>query len=107
MVRNQKIVMLSSAVVAGAVVLAMAAEAVLRAPANAPASPEVYTLPASWVVRGGGEETAVSRATGLGRPDTAERRDRGPRGEVGPARLAGQKASDGQRPRPAGRLRVR
>ena len=62
MVRNQKIVMLSSGVVAGAVVLAMAAEAVLRVPANAPASPEVYTLPASWVVRGGGEETAVSRA---------------------------------------------
>jgi len=83
MVRNQKIVMLSSGVVAGAVLLAMAAEAVLRAPANAPASPAVYTLPASWVVRGGGEETAVSRAPAsggsLGRPDPAVRRDRGPR----------------------------
>lgn len=78
MVRNQKIVMLSSGVVAGAVLLAMVAEAVLRAPANAPGSPAAYTLPASWVVRGGGEE-AVVRATGLGRPDTAVRRDRGPR----------------------------
>jgi hypothetical protein len=83
MVRNQKIVMLSSGVVAGAALLAMVADAVLRAPANAPAAPESYTLPASWVVRGGGEETAVSRvpasAGGLGRPDTAVRRDRGPR----------------------------
>ena len=83
MVRNQKMVMLSSGVVAGAALLALAAEAVLRAPANAPASPEAYTLPASWVVRGGGEETAVSRAPalggGLGRPDTAVRRDSEPR----------------------------
>jgi len=82
MVRNQKIVMLSSGVVAGAVLLAMAAEAVLRAPANAPASPEVYTLPASWVVRGGGEEAVVRAPAlggGLGRPDIAVRRDSEPR----------------------------
>ena len=80
--------MLSSGVVAGAAVLAMAAEAVLRVPATPPASPEVYTLPASWVVRGGGEETAVVRvpavAGDLGRSDTALSRDRGQR-EDGPA----------------------
>jgi hypothetical protein len=84
MVRNQKIAVLSGGVVAGAVLLAMAADAVLRSSAPAPAEPGVYTLPASWVVRGGGEGTAVWRANGLGRADPALRPDRGP-GETGRA----------------------
>jgi hypothetical protein len=84
MVRSQKIAMLSGGVVAGAVVLAMAADAVLRLSANAPAPPGTYTLPASWVVRGGGEETAGWRANSLGRVDPALRRDRGP-GDNAPA----------------------
>jgi hypothetical protein len=73
MVRNQKIAVLSGGVVVGAVLLAMAADAVLRS--SSPAAPGAYTMPASWMVRGGGEGTAVWRVNGLGRPD--QRREDG------------------------------
>jgi hypothetical protein len=70
MVRNQKIAVVSGGVVVGAVLLAMAADAVLRVQPTTPA-PGAYALPASWVVRGGGEGMAVWRADGLGRADPA------------------------------------
>lgn len=84
MVRNRKIVMLGSGVLAGAAALAIAAEALLWSSMRAPAAPETYTLPTLWIIRGGGEGTAVFR-TGVEGSDAAGRRDRGPPGEAPPA----------------------
>jgi hypothetical protein len=79
MVRNHKFVMLGGGVLAGAAALALAAEALLWRSVHAPASPDAYTLPASLVIRGGGD-AAVFRAGVLEGLDAAGRRDRGPPG---------------------------
>ena len=89
MVRNQKIVMLSGGVLAGAAALALAAEALLWREVHAPASPDAYTLPASLVIRGGGDG-ALFRAGVLEGPDAAGRRDRGPLGDQPQAGRAGR-----------------